>query len=503
MPQNRLPEQNFAARVADFQAGDTREAAQTADMYSRVAARLFAGSGIDRLERWRKPEFMDDPGPSGEIDEAKIPPGELAAFKKARQQQVESNKQFLATAVNDAIEISKRPTCRFHFDPSVLAPTPPAPRNPNSIRIRPVQNNPYGQLNELIGVVAGEPMTTPDQPARRFLAALKMEKHLRNGQPTTVVIEQLKAEQVILHRIDQWSLDKTRTKQELRDLLGKLSAEFQSPESPVEALLADHVLISNIIDGKVTPYILTTTPIAAHAYLAYLANQLWWEHERARQALDRITRRNIYDVEALTNYLADTTPREIGISRLHHWLRPDYGGLPELWVIQEPLAVTSYLVSLEYTARVPVSALKRAYCDNEVCRRATDLQLALAQYRLDHKKYPPQLADLVPNYLHELPLDPYALQPFQYQPSGLNLPLKYWNPYGDNERIEPHTSLFWTVGPGDVRLKQLHQAEFPDNSEPQPNGEEPVPKKEEPRYEFVNEQAGWWNTKNLAFPLPQ
>jgi hypothetical protein len=231
-----------------------------------------------------------------------------------------------------------------------------------------------------------------------------------------------------------------------------------------------------------------------------LANGLWWERDRALAALDQITRFNLLDMDDLAGKLNDTTPRQVGIGVLRHWLRPDYGGLPDAWQIQNPTALTSYLVSLEYKARVPISELSRAYCDNAVIRNATLIEIALVLYHIDHKKYPAQLADLVPDYLHELPLDPYARQPFQYLPSGLNLPLIYWTIADGHERIEPHTPLFWSVGPGNAGLKEVERAEFPDNSEPEPNGELP-PKKEEPRYEFLSEDAAWWNTIPLAFPL--
>ena len=468
---------------------------------------LAAGTSQDPLERWRKPEYLETSKTgldTSEIDEAKIPPDQLPAFKKAQTQLLNSIKQLIAGAVNEAIEISNRPTCRFHFDPSLFAPTPPATwqKKPGPVQAHDrVKIDPYSQMNQLIGVVAGEPMSTPDEPARRFLAALKMGKQLRRAQPTTVVIEQLRAEQSILHKIDQWSQDSSRKKEELREVLDKLSAQFAAPESPDEALLADHLLILSVIEDKVTPYILGTTPIELHAHLAYQANQLWWERERAGKALDRITRRNLFEMNALTHFLTIMKPRELGISQLRHWLRPDYGGLPELWEIQEPAAVTSYLVSLEYKARVPISELNRAFCDNLVCRRATLLQLALALCRLDHKNYPSRLADLVPDYLEQLPLDLYANQPFQYEPHGLSMRLRPWSRWADREQVEPQTPLLWSVGAADVRLKEMEGEENPPNGDPPPDGEAPPPQKVEPRYEFRTDEMGWHNTKPLVFPL--
>jgi hypothetical protein len=241
--------------------------------------------------------------------------------------------------------------------------------------------------------------------------------------------------------------------------------------------------------------------IEPHAYVAYLINQLWWERDRGLQALERITRRNIHEMDELTNRISQNKPQELGISLIRRSLRPDYGGLPEIWKIQEPAAVTSYFVSEEYQARVQVSALSRAFCDNETSRRATLLQIGLALYRLDHKQYPPQLSNLVPDYLEELPLDPYARQPFQYQPNGLNLPLGFWSYGQDYKKIDPQTPLFWSVGAGDVRLKEVFGPEYPDTADPPPDGEQPQAQKRLRRYEFINEDQGGWNNNTLAFPL--
>jgi hypothetical protein len=47
-------------------------------------------------------------------------------------------------------------------------------------------------------------------------------------------------------------------------------------------------------------------------------------------------------------------------------------------------------------------------------------QLLLAAYRADHDKYPAQLSDLTPDYLAEVPLDPFTAKPLIYrlQPKG-------------------------------------------------------------------------------------
>ena len=72
------------------------------------------------------------------------------------------------------------------------------PRDPAAM---PSNNRTELYLDQLIGVVAGEPMSTPDDPIHRFLAALRMGRHFRSGQPTRIVIRKLREEQNILKRI--------------------------------------------------------------------------------------------------------------------------------------------------------------------------------------------------------------------------------------------------------------------------------------------------------------
>jgi hypothetical protein len=490
---------DFVQRLAEFRAGDTTEATKTADRYERVSAKLAADASEDLSKRWRKPEYMDPN--SGNIDETKLPPDERQAFKEAQKRQAEMVEQAYAAAIKEVIEISKRPACRFHFDPSSIVPVPEYSIGEKKIGI--TANRTYQDMSQLIAEVAGLTIFKFDQPAPRFLAALRMGRHLRSGQPSLVVMQQLKDEQTILQRIINWSIASGRTKEELRELLDTLTPELQSPESPAESMLADHDLILDVITGKQIPYILTTTPVEPRVHLAYLANQLGWEQKRATLALDRITRTNLRYIDSLASVLGNSVPQQIGVGVVRQWLRPKYAALPDRWEIQDPAAITSYLVSLEYKARVPISSLNRTYCDNVTHRHATLLQIALALYHLEHKLYPQYLADLVPDYLEQLPLDPYARQPFQYSPAGLNRPLKYVTFVGDYTNysmIDRHRPFFWSVGAGNVRMILLTiQVE---SKQPLATDEEAKPGNLELVYQFVNEDQSWWDDYTLVFPMP-
>ena len=62
------------------------------------------------------------------------------------------------------------------------------------------------------------------------------------------------------------------------------------------------------------------------------------------------------------------------------------------------------------------------YVRFEADRRAAMLALALEAYKLEHKKLPASLDDLVDKYFETLPLDPYSGQKFVYLPDGIPAP---------------------------------------------------------------------------------
>ncbi len=546
----------FDSQLAGFKAADSTEASRTADMYIQVAVNLRDSLSTDLLKPWRKEEYSlplsDDRPPTDEIgdeiDESKLPVDEWPAFRKTKQDQKALMEKAYQTAIEEATKISKRPTCRFHVDPTaiLMAARQHNRRAPDLDDSPPSPTISYKYVASLVYDVAG--MSIQDkQPLSvdRFEAALRMLQHLRSGQPTGIAIELFELEKrMILWQISSWAQDNHRTKEELREALDRLTpillhsrfksqipveedggagavADVQIVESPADALLADHAIILNVIDGKEPPFIVaanastSTSPsnkkpqnvptMVPQMYLAYLANEIPWERDRARLALERITRSNLYDAQRLTDRLQNTVPWDRGSVALRELLRPTFSRLPERWEVFNPQAVTSYLVSFEYAARVPASLLNKIYYDTVTCRRGTLLQIALAFYRLDHKEYPQRLADLVPKYLEQMPLDPYSQQPFQYEPNGLGLPLSRIYPYQHTSpnNIETNRPFFWSVGAANVRLKEDATLGADESQDaPTPPGENP-PQKTYRFYKFFDtEQSGWEEPYNFVFPLP-
>jgi hypothetical protein len=497
-------EHAIADKVQAFQAENTAEARATAQMYITAAERLAAGVVLpDLLERWYQPKFLKTnelAAPGGaEIDPVKIPAAELPAYRAAKEKLDKIYRDARQATLDLAIAASKRPSCRFefHYQPD-LQTNQGSLYTPELWHSKVVaQNYSYSQLDMLLTSL------TSEDSFERLQGALRMSAHLRSGQPADIFIDQLYREQTILRSVADWAGSKKRTKAELESALTELMIQFGRSPSLDDALISDHLAVRNVITGKDSPAIFSKKPIPLTDQLAFISNELPWERERALKSLDRITLRNVAEVESLSHDLSRDSPRELGVTPLRRWLRPQFGAVPLIWEIEEPVAATSYLASLEYAARVSFSELARAYCYNETCRRATLLQIALAMYRVDHKKYPSRLSDIVPKYLDSLPLDPFSKQPFVYESSGLDYPLEWsWVWQSGFHRLEPNTPVFWSVGPGDVRLKRLGHLTTQAADESVPEGISQ--QKSEPVYQLMSaDDSWWWGDKALVFPLPK
>jgi hypothetical protein len=508
--------------LQEFNGANRPEARKTADIYTNVVERLATTRIKNPLERWeteKNQAFI-----RGEIAtlESTIPANELQAFRAAKKELERLRHQLDVETIGVAIEASKRPSCHFDFDSRSIA----VRFNDGNQSYTLTHSCPlYGKLVDLQDSMSLRPLDSK-KPFDGYLAALRMSNHLRSGQPSVIYIDQLEREQRILDWIANRSAAKDVTKDQLREVLDKLQAYFRDELNPAGALLADDRLVRDVLTGKDTPLILDNQPNfpppELHDYLAFLANQLPWEQFRATQALNWITLHVTGEMKQLVQYVHGSQPNTWvqSVGNLRRWIRPRWGSqLPESWRIEVQPATTSYLASLEYKRRVSISELSRVYCDTEVCRRATLIRIALAMYRLDHKKYPAALQDLAPKYLKELPLDPYGQQPFQYLSTGLDLALDPMSSLAKFSRIDPHTPLFWSVGIADLHLRQL-LIEPPQDAEAleaggMPGGpgaanaeggtlpENPSSKKSELVYVLVSDDPSWYEATALAFPLPQ
>ncbi len=418
----------------------------TAAMYLKAAALLRRPVRNDLLKKWLKPEYEYAGSHPGTIDEYRIPEDQREAFLAAKRKQMDMLFEQRQEAIKLAIEASKRPTCQFDFPAStILAPSYQVPNK------RDIPGDVYEQLEDLLNTLIycdSKGNIGGNASFEQLLAALRMSAHMRMGQPTVICIHVLESGQKALKRIGAWAIAKDRTNEERRNAILQLQQLFRHQSSlGFGGFFEDERLIGDVISGKELPFVLSAKPVPISTYLAFLANRLPWERKRAFKALDLITKQNIHDGRELEAFIRSAVPRMNGFNTVQQWVRPTY---QPAWVTEQPAAATSYLVRLEYEARVPVNELFRSECEVATWRRATLIKIALIMYRHDHGEYPATLAGLVPTYLKHEPLDPYSMQSFSYRPLGLDAPL---SSYADSVvEIDAHAPLFWSVGPNNVRL---------------------------------------------------
>ena len=499
--------------LTEYRAGDTAAARETAAMYERAVALRDSWQEAKLLERWSGPEFvhggeMDSNGRVGEIgivDETEIPADQLDEYRAAIETQRKLRDEAWASAAKLALEASLRPNCRFDVDWS--STTVPTSHDSNYTNRNAAWRRVHSSYNNVLALA--ENMAYSYFPDRKgtyrsyslvgLAAAVRMCEHLRQGQPTAVAVYTFSIEKQILRSISYWAERDNVTTDQLRDVKAQLELHFrQSSYDPQTSLVADHLLVRNVLEDQASPLVFDQRPIPWSDYLAYLANQLPWERERAIKALGAITRQNVSDVNQFQEYLDGRAHFSWGPDTLRLWLRPsDRPPWTPAWMREQFFASTSYLTRFEYVERVPINAFYGQLAEVKTSRRALLIQIALLLFHRDHDKYPAALTELVPDYLGELPMDPYSGQPFYYSP-GLDLPLRP-NSYTDYESIPPHTPVIWSVGPNGVQLTRYETSQLMHSDDP---GVEPTVVHVSV-YTLFDREANWGGESDLVFPLPK
>ncbi|MCC7475579.1 MAG: hypothetical protein IT425_09300 [Pirellulales bacterium] len=439
------------------------EATATVEMYLKAARVLQTGIERNPLDPWNREEFHRSIDESGEpsvenvlgIAEDKIPQDQRAAFQAAKNKFLERWKENHTEALKTATVASERPLCRFNFP--TTWPEKDRLNRSTAAEIIPQNGGDYPAIAGLLWELIYAPIEYGGQiDINQLFTALLLNYHMRLEQPTTIALDRLRFERMILAQIANWAGQHDRTNEERRTALEKLQTQIRRQANFANSFFADRNAIRKVVNGDESPWVLAQERNASLAKLAFVANELPWERERALVALDLITAQNQQNALGLINAMCKAMEKGTDRSSyaLRQWFRP--WDRPEMWLTQQPAAATSYLVSMEYQLRAPVNYLFLEYCHTVTAERATILQIALAMYRADHNEYPPTLESLVPEYLTQLPRDPYSVQNFEYRAGGLERPLAVWG-VSSSDMIPPHTPLLWSIGPNEFYMQEYQK----------------------------------------------
>ncbi len=353
----------------------------------------------------------------------------------------------------------------------------------------------------------------------RFLTIARIDGQLLSNQPSNIAnvfLKQLTSEPNSLDEaIFAWAKNPNQTSKSLKTAIRDLQEVYANYPKLREAVLADHLAIRDVLLEKEPARFFADKHKTWIAYLPYMANKLSWERKRSLRALDILTGLRLNYMDGAAYLLAggevqQSAYRErFSLSQILHspsWQsdvivnESIYEGDWDAYYASKKfhyLCRTSYLLMDESQRRVDAQRFLVASIDAEIAHRGLLMQLALIAYRLDQDEYPESLAELSPDYLADVPLDPYSQEPFEYRAAGLDLPLRYEYPLRYNGSVfAANTPLLWSVGSFNYVLKQHIVNE--ENYGESPN--EIIDS--ELTYYLQPTSHCWRGSQDLVFPLP-
>jgi hypothetical protein len=519
-------------------AGNSPSARETADMYLHAADTFASGPLENPLARWN----LQEPAPltaDSEIDLAmggslekvqartalfavrsvgnvtaldasQMSADEIADYRAAVDEYWKIQDAARTRAIEEFFAASQRPTCRFDFDltaaPINTSFAHPADMDRERARLDPRYRR-LNQLQRAFNIFAEKTL----DPWHSHLAALRATAHFRSAQPTLIACEQLSMEQGALERIVHWSRQPATADDQIRTAIAELQELFLDSPDPAESVVADRNLVADVLDGKSPPLLFAHPPLQGVVQLAFVLHQLPWERERALAILDIGAANDITRLAGLVRFLREGPrppgPRMVGdwpfsYDELRNALQSTDNPLRNQWRFDGIAALYASFVDYEYAARSQAFDLTSTLVWTEMRRRATLIQLALERYRREHDAYPRKLAELVPEYLEKVPLDPFAGTPFNYLPDGTDLPIMDAQPNGQD--IPPQTPLFWSVGSQNLRqLVRTHEWQAEGGMGMSDPLSEPEFTERPAKFRFSPDNWGYYSGQSFGvFPLP-
>jgi hypothetical protein len=274
-----------------------------------------------------------------------------------------------------------------------------------------------------------------------LVSALALSRALRNGALPPSYLMGAAGEAVALDGLDRW-LGGVRDPKLLREALADLALHESAVPPVADCLRAEH---DTFLRGLNEPAVQKSGTGLSKDTLALLV-VIPWERGRAERLAGQVFAGRIRAAEA-----GDGPPVAAAAKTDAHDLLGDW--LPAPDVSRERLA---QLVSRSWLRDYlpPTENVQRAARLGQCRVRAARLQAALVLYRVRHGQPAPNLDALVPEFLPDLPADPYSGQSFRYRVSdGERLPWAHRLLGGQREFLRPVPAgqgILWSVGPDGV-----------------------------------------------------
>jgi ABC-type transport system involved in multi-copper enzyme maturation permease subunit len=273
-----------------------------------------------------------------------------------------------------------------------------------------------------------------------YASALALAMSVKNQADTFYDIIADRRLSLLLNHLDRWLRRTGRDPILVKRAQALLQRTEQMLPSWTENLKENYVELQNATESDATPL-----PGSSDATLggALVFESAPWERERQTRLLNAVFA-GFFAGQAMP--WSDWVKRYADAAPLLRagWIQPTSG--PAAKLSHDQLA--AWLEPTWWSIYVVPQTSRRPSYTRTLCRlRGNQLKLALTRYEVEHGKSAPHLAALVPDYIADIPIDPYDGKPFRYRISpGERIPYKQ---YLETTWIEvrPGQGIIWSVGP--------------------------------------------------------
>jgi hypothetical protein len=339
--------------------------------------------------------------------------------------------------------------------------TPPSGGNQSLLRHLPACRTLTARLRSLAEKALAE--RRPGPAFDHLAQILALSRNLRNKAPLPSYLAGVEAEQSALDGLDLWLAAGRPTPDLLRRVLDELNRHAADTPSALDCLQTECYRSGGVLDTPTYWAFYPGSGVPGKAVEGWLANwislslEMPWEKER-KTRLWRAVWAGLFRAIRTPHWELPSNAGEPGVGTpttrkiLAGWLPAVDGPGSSLTAGRLARLLDASWLSDEqlFAAVVPLrSAATRARWRVDACR----LRVALGLYQLREGKPAQRLADLVPNYLRALPIDPYSGRAIRYRISGgEQLVIAGDEAFqGRNgpgkDRVQPGQGIIWSTGP--------------------------------------------------------
>ncbi|MCC6127078.1 MAG: hypothetical protein IT426_19125 [Pirellulales bacterium] len=338
----------------------------------------------------------------------------------------------LRSALELALEASKRPECDFYADY-------PYSRGNNAWHARELIQPLISRARQLEG--EGK----LDEALDYYLGVLRMKRQISLNSPYGMI---LGYETSVYARLPGWAARPGQTRERILAAIEALKKQPEDSEPIACESKYEYLRNRGILAGdrKFTDYMDNELSKQKSNYKREV-NQfvLWerffpWERYRALRILNELSRNNLHIIAQVNQLLelGEAVPfRDFAY----------YDSEPE-FVLKNNVNVPPRINEQGYYLYAQIDTLVHHAAEH----RAALVALAMEAWKLERGEYPPSLDALAGKYFDKLPADPFTGKPFRYFSQGLPDRLKDvrpWDRYGYyNQKIylEENRPFLWSPG---------------------------------------------------------